>query len=102
MFFPIYALVNGRVNLNQCSLYLAGKDCINLGIRYSSDRNNRIVPSYIENIIHAVLDFGNINSHTTEITEEEQAIIENLLSKSNSRFPHFWFCHANDGSRIMV
>lgn len=88
---PDICFSEGRVNLNQCSLYLAGKDCINLGIRYSSDRNNRIVPSYIENIIHAVLDFGNINSHTTEITEEEQAIIENLLSKSNSRFLIFGF-----------
>lgn len=88
---PNICFRNGKVNLNQCSLYLAGKDCDKLGIRYSSDRNNRIVPTYIEDIIHSVLDFGNINSHTVEITEEENAIIESLLSKSNSRFLIFGF-----------
>ena len=88
---PNICFSDGRVNLNQCSLYLAGKDCNNLGIRYSSDRNNRIVPTYIEDIIHSVLDFGNLNSHTAEITDEEQAIIESLLSKSNSRFLIFGF-----------
>lgn len=88
---PEICFALGRVNLNQCSLYLSGKDCNNLGIRYSSDKNNRIIPDFIEDIIHSVLDFGNVNSHTAELSEEDLAIIEELLSKSASRFLIFGF-----------
>ena len=82
---PNQCITDGRVNLNQCSLYLAGKDAEKSGVRYG-EKGERIVPGYIESIIRAILEFGNIHSHTVELEEEDIHKIEGIFRTAQSRF----------------
>ena len=82
---PDQCLADGKVNLNQSSLYLAGKNAELLGIRYG-ESGERILPDYIESIIRSILDFGNVHSHTTELDNEDAMKIEKILKSSKSRF----------------
>ena len=82
---PNQCVTDGKVNLNQSSLYLAGKDAEKLGIRYGK-KGERIIPDYIEGIIRSVLEFGNIHSHTVELSEEDTLKIEKILKSAKSRF----------------
>lgn len=82
---PDQCIPNGIVNLNQSSLYLAGKTAEKAGVRYG-DNGERIVPEYIESIIRSVLDFGNVHSHTVELDDEDILKIENILKSSQSNY----------------
>ena len=82
---PDQCIIDGKVNLNQSSLYLAGKDAEKIGIRYG-EKGERIVPEYIEGIIRSVLEFGNIHSHTVELSEEDSQKIYKILKSAKSRF----------------
>lgn len=82
---PDQCITDGRVNLNQCSLYLAGKDAEKSGVRYG-EKGERIVPDYIENIIRSILEFGNIHSHTVELEEDDLQKIEGIFRTAQSRF----------------
>lgn len=82
---PAQCLPDGKVNLNQCSIYLSGKNADKVGVRYG-DIGERVVPEYIESIIRSVLDFGNVHSHTVELSSEDNAKIENLLKSSRSTY----------------
>lgn len=82
---PDQCVIDGKVNLNQSSLYLAGKDAEKIGIRYG-EKGERIIPDYIESIIRSVLEFGNIHSHTVELSEEDTQKIDKILKSAKSRF----------------
>lgn len=82
---PDQCIPNGIVNLNQCSIYLAGKNAEKAGVRYG-EPGERIIPDYIEAIIRAVLDFGNVHSHTVELDAEDTVKIENILRSSQSKY----------------
>ena len=82
---PDLCMTEGRVNLNQCSYYLAGKDAEKLGVRYG-EKGERIVPDYVENIIRAILEFGNTHSHTVELDEDDSQKIEGIFRTALSRF----------------
>ena len=82
---PDQCVIDGKVNLNQSSLYLSGKDAEKIGIRYG-EKGERIIPDYIECIIRSVLEFGNIHSHTVELTEEDTQKIDKILKSAKSRF----------------
>lgn len=82
---PDQCIPNGNVNLNQCSLYLAGKNAEIASVRYSAV-GERIIPEYIESIIRSVLDFGNVHSHTVKLNSEDILKIENILKSSQSKF----------------
>lgn len=82
---PDKCIEKGKVNLNQSSLYLAGKNAELIGIRYG-EIGERVIPDYIENIIRSILDFGNVHSHTTELDDEDTLKIEKILKTSKSRF----------------
>lgn len=82
---PDQCIPNGIVNLNQCSIYLAGKNAEKAGVRYG-EPGERIIPDYIEAIIRAVLDFGNVHSHTVELDAEDTLKIENILRSSQSKY----------------
>ena len=82
---PDQCIPNGIVNLNQCSMYLAGKNAEKAGVRYG-EPGERIIPDYIEAIIRAVLDFGNVHSHTVELDAEDTVKIENILRSSQSKY----------------
>lgn len=82
---PDQCMTDGKVNLNQCSLYLAGKDAEKSGVRYG-EKGERIVPDYVESIIRAILGFGNIHSHTDELEDEDNHKIESIFRTAQSRF----------------
>lgn len=82
---PDQCMTDGKVNLNQCSLYLAGKDAEKSGVRYG-EKGERIVPDYVESIIRAILEFGNIHSHTDELEDEDNHKIESIFRTAQSRF----------------
>lgn len=78
--------INGRnVNLNQSSLYLAGKNAVKAGVRYGVP-GERIVPEYIESFIRSVLEFGNTHSHTVELSPEDELEINSILRAKNSNY----------------
>lgn len=82
---PDQCIPNGNVNLNQCSIYLAGKNAEKAGVRYG-EPGERVIPEYIEAIIRSVLDFGNVHSHTVELDAEDTLRIENILKSSQSKY----------------
>ncbi len=82
---PDLCVPNGNVNLNQSSLYLAGKDANNVGVRYG-EKGERIIPEYIESIIRSVLTFGNVHSHTVGLDNEDTQKVENIMKSSQSRY----------------
>lgn len=89
---PDECIVDGIVNLNQCTCYLSGKDAINVGIRYGEKRGendfDRIVPQYIEKMIFMILNLGNINSHTAVLNEKERHDFDLFLKNrvNNSQY----------------
>ena len=82
---PEQCIENGLVNLNQSSIYLAGKVAEKLNVRYGEE-GDRIVPEYIERIIRTVLNIGNTSSHTVELEAEDQQKIENILGSLKSNY----------------
>lgn len=82
------------VNLNQCSIYLAGKNADIIGFRYGGE-GDRIVPPHIENIIRMVLEFGSCYSHTVQYTkltkDEEQTLEDYIRHEENSKYIIFGF-----------
>lgn len=82
---PDQCIMDGRVNLNQCSLYLSGKDAEISGVRFG-EIGERIIPEYVENIIWAILGFGNIHSHTVELGNDDLQKIESVFRTAQSRY----------------
>lgn len=89
---PDLCLQGGNVNLNQCSIYLAGKPAEKIGVRFGHE-GMRLIPQDIENIIRFVLDFGNLHSHTVELTDEDKTKIDNLFRTSHSKYLIFGLTH---------
>lgn len=82
---PDEFVVNGKINLNQSSLYISGKNPIHIGLRYGNE-GDRIVPRYIENIIRLVLDIGNAHSHTTDLEEMDENQLNDFFHQINSSY----------------
>lgn len=85
---PDQCIVGTNINLNQCSLYLAGKNATKSGVRYGNP-GERIIPDYIESFIRSTLDFGNTHSHTVELTNDDQSKIDAIFSQKKSRYTIF-------------
>ena len=83
---------HGQVNLNQCSIYLSGKDCDVFKIRYG-DQDDRIIPVYIENIIRSILDLGNMHSHSSKPSEDDKILLDIIFNTVNSKYLVFAFTH---------
>lgn len=79
---PSECIPNDLVNLNQCYIYLSGKPANIVGVRYGNE-GDRVIPSHIERIVSSVLHFGNVNSHTTSLSEEEMDSIKLLLTQTS-------------------
>lgn len=82
---PDKFVVNGKINLNQCSLYISGKNPIHIGLRYGNE-GDRIVPIYIENIIRLVLDIGNAHSHTADLEIMDDNQLNDFFHQVNSSY----------------
>lgn len=77
--------IPGLVNINQCFMYLSGKEAKIAGVRYGEE-GERIIPNYIENILCSVLYLGNTYSHYTKLTEKEETLLEAFFETAKSRF----------------
>ena len=82
---PDACISNGIINLNQCSLYLAGKNPEKINLRYGEE-GDRIIPKHIERIIRSVLELGNIYSHSVELEDEDKEKIEELFRSFKSNY----------------
>lgn len=88
---PPQCIQNGIVNLMDSSLYLAGQDTRNCGVRYGerhegSKVGEHVVPSYIGNIIRQILEVGNIHSHTVDLDESDTKTVENFFGSMNDNY----------------
>lgn len=84
---PDLCISNGKVNLNQSSLYLAGKPAENLNIICCQ----RIIPEYIESIIRSILVLGNTASHTVDLNEQDKEKVDNPFKSLNSNYLIYGF-----------
>lgn len=83
----------GNVNLNQCFMFLIGRDAEKLGYRYGK-AGDRITPRHIHDMMSLIINLGNSNSHSTdyshstELSEDEIQEYDNLINSAgvNSRF----------------
>jgi hypothetical protein len=82
---PDQCVLGGNVNLNQCSLYLAGKPANNVGVQYGDD-GDRVIPEYIESIIKSILEFGNVHSHTVDLDKAEEDKISEMFASGKSNY----------------
>lgn len=55
----------GNVNLNQCFMFLIGRDAEKLGYRYGMV-GERVAPRYIHDMMSLIINLGNYSSHSTE------------------------------------
>ncbi len=66
----------GMVNLNQCFMFLIGREARVIGYRYGNP-GEEIVPRYIHDMMSLIINLGNIGSHSieqshpTELSEDE-------------------------------
>lgn len=82
---PDQCMAGTNINLNQCSLYLAGKTATKAGVKYDGP-GARIIPEHIESFIRSVLEFGNTHSHTAELSEEDKSKIESIFRSKRSGY----------------
>ena len=76
---------NGRVNFNQCFMFLIGNEAVILGYKHEE---GRIIPKHIQNMMSLIMDLGNSNSHSSiELSEEEIQNYDNQIKTTggNSR-----------------
>ena len=86
----------GAVHLNQCFMFLIGRDAEKMGYRYGN-AGDRVVPRHIHDMMSLIINLGNTNSHSTnqshitELSEAEVQRYENQIISSgvNSRFMIF-------------
>ena len=84
---------SGNVNLNQCFMFLIGRDAEKLGYRYGKT-GERVAPRHIHDMMSLIINLGNSNSHSTELshptelTEVEIQKYDNHIHSSgvNSRY----------------
>lgn len=87
---PDQCIVDGVVNLNQSSLYMAGGTAKVIGARFGF-KDDRIFPPYIETIVRSILELGNIHSHTIDLDEADTRSLEQFFGTANSRYLIFGF-----------
>lgn len=76
-----------EVNLNQCCLYLCGKNADILHIRYGNP-GERLIPKHIQDMMFLILTLGNINSHTSKLTNDDERSLDLYFHDNvfNSRY----------------
>lgn len=80
-------LIKENVNINQCVQYLSGRNADILGIRYGRKKDSIVAP-HIKDLMFLVLNLGNINSHSTVLSDEELHKLKNYIDNNvcNSRY----------------
>lgn len=73
------------VNLSWSYHYLIGNKVNGLNIRYG-ESGERIVPDKIGKEIDRILLFSNINSHTSDLSDEEKVIVDKYFSGTTGEY----------------
>ena len=68
----------GKVNLNQCFMFLIGRDAEVLGYRYGN-KGEQIVPRHINDMMSLIINLGNCSSHSTEQSHPTELSEEEIL-----------------------
>ena len=68
----------GKVNLNQCFMFLIGRDAEVLGYRYGN-KGEQIVPRHISDMMSLIINLGNCSSHSTEQSHPTELSEEEIL-----------------------
>lgn len=78
---------DGLVNLNQCFMFVIGRDAEKVGFRYG-EPGEKIAPRHIQDMMSLILNLGNSNSHSTELPQSEIDKIEKQINLSgiNSKY----------------
>lgn len=78
---------SGEVNLSQCCHYLSGNNATVLKIRYG-EKGDRVIPKHIQDMMVHILTLGNINSHTSKLSEEDERNLAIYINENvyNSRY----------------
>jgi hypothetical protein len=80
---------SGNVNLNQCFMYIIGRNAEIVGFRYGN-QGERIAPGYIHNMMSLIINLGNIKSHSQlsddEVQEAENKFLNDGVSSKNLVF----------------
>lgn len=72
------------VNLRYCSLLLSGDSAGEPGkqFRYTE----RVFPSVVSNAIKSILNIANVQSHTTDLTEDDKRKVDEFLSITGAEY----------------
>ena len=75
---PEEFFTGGKVNLNQCFMFLIGRDAEVLGYRYGN-KGEQIVPRHICDMMSLIINLGNCSSHSTEQSHPTELSEEEIL-----------------------
>ena len=68
----------GKVNLNQCFMFLIGRDAEVLGYRYGN-KGEQLAPRHINDMMSLIINLGNCSSHSTEQSHPTELSEEEIL-----------------------
>jgi hypothetical protein len=77
-----------KVNLKNSLCYLKGDNVPVINLMYTGE-GKRIIPTHIEWFLNSILYLGNINSHTTQLDDEEEQRVNEFLYKTHSNYTIF-------------
>lgn len=72
----------GIVNLNQCFMFFIGRDAEKIGYRYGTT-GEKIAPRHIHDMMSLIINLGNSNSHSTEISHPTDLSEVEILNYDN-------------------
>jgi len=79
---PNEFFAGGIVNLNQCFMFIIGRDAEKLGYRYGAF-GEKIAPRHIQDIMSLIINLGNSNSHSTESSHSTELNEEEIQKFDN-------------------
>lgn len=83
---------SGNVNLNQCFMYLIGRDAEKIGMRYG-EQGEKIVSGHIQNMMSLIINLGNVNSHS-KLNDSEIQMAESKITKDGMSSKYLVFSMA--------
>lgn len=83
---PDECIENGQVNLHQSYMYVAGKEAKYAGVVFNGEAGEKIATPHIASEMSSILYLGNNKSHTAELDENDQLIMEEFFRTNNSKY----------------
>ncbi len=83
---PDECIENGQVNLHQSYMYMAGKEAKYAGVVFNGEAGEKIASPHIASEMSSILYLGNNKSHTVELDENDQLMMEEFFRTNNSKY----------------